>query len=205
MKYIDLNTWNRKAHYEHFIELFDPYFAVTIACDVTKAYNFSKENNISFFGKYLHDCMKAINEIDNLKLRIENNKIVEYDVIHASATIMRSDKTFGFSFIEFDNDLSVFLKNISSEKLRIENTTDLYPPKNGLNCIHCSAMPWLNFTGHKEPVSGKLDSVPKFAFSKVSNLKDTLNMNVSINVNHALVDGYHVGEFFEKFQKYLNL
>ena len=205
MKYIDLNTWKRKSHYEHFIKLLDPSFAVTIACDVTKAYKFSKENNISFFGKYLHDCMKAINDVDNLRLRIENNKIVEYPAIHASATIMRKDKTFGFSFIEFNNDLSTFIKNIAEEKQRIENTTDLYPPKNGLNCIHCSAMPWLNFTGHKEPFSGNLDSVPKIAFSKVSKIQETLNMNVSINANHALVDGYHIGEFYEKFQKYLNL
>jgi len=205
MKYIDLNTWNRKAQYEHFIKLLDPYFAVTVPCDVTKAYNFSKENNLSFFGKYMHDCMKAINDVDNLKLRIENDKIVEYPIIHASATIMRKDKTFGFSFIEYDPDLSIFIKNISNEKHRIENTADLYPPKNGIDCIHCSAMPWLNFTGHKEPFSGNLDSVPKIAFSKVSNVQETLNMNVSISVNHALVDGYHIGEFFERFQNYLNL
>ena len=30
-------------------------------------------------------------------------------------------------------------------------------------------------------------------------------MNVSISVNHALVDGYHVGEFSEKFQQFLNI
>ena len=184
MKYIDLNTWNRKAQYEHFIKLLDPYFAITVPCDVTKAYNFSKENNLSFFGKYLHDCMKAINDVDNLKLRIENNKIVEYPAIHASATIMRNDKTFGFSFIEFDSDLNTFIKNISNEKDRIENT---------------------NFTGHKEPISGNIESVPKIAFSKVTNIEEALNMNVSMSANHALVDGYHVGEFFEKFQNYLNL
>ena len=29
-------------------------------------------------------------------------------------------------------------------------------------------------------------------------------MPVSINVHHALMDGYHVGLFIEKFQKLLN-
>mgnify|MGYP001396738672 FL=1 len=29
-------------------------------------------------------------------------------------------------------------------------------------------------------------------------------MNVGINVNHALIDGYHVGQFAELFQKNLN-
>ncbi|GAA3655555.1 CatA-like O-acetyltransferase [Flavivirga jejuensis] len=169
MKVIDINTWNRKQHYEHFIGLKDPYFAVTIPFNVTKAYKFSKENHTSFFGKYLHDCMcmKAINNVDNFRYRIEEDHVVDYNIIHASATIMRSNKTFGFSFIEYHDDLNIFIKNIAVEKERIENTTDLYPPQNGLDCIHCSAMPWLYFSGQKEPVSGVLDSVPKIAFSKI--------------------------------------
>lgn len=205
MKIIDINTWNRKQHYDHFRGLKDPYFAVTIPFNVTKAYQFSKESNISFFAKYLHDCMKAINTVDNFRYRIEDENVIDFEIIHASATIMRTNKTFGFSFIEYHDDLNIFVENIKNEKERIENTTDLYPPQNGLNCIHCSAMPWFHFSGQKEPVSGVLDSIPKIAFSKVSEVNKELIMNISVNVNHALIDGYHVGLFSEKFQEYLNL
>jgi chloramphenicol O-acetyltransferase type A len=204
LKVIDLNTWHRKQLFEHFSKLDDPYFGVTIPFDVTNAYAFSRENQVSFFGRYLHDCMKAINSIEHFKYRIENDKVVEYDTIHASATIMRDDKTFGFSFITYHENLNIFLDHLESEKQRIMNTNDLYPPKNGLDCIHCSAMPWVNFSGHKEPVSGALESVPKLAFGKASKTKDKLIMNVAVNVNHALVDGYHVGLFSEKFQEHLN-
>lgn len=184
--------------------LSDPYFGVTIPFDVTKAYHFSKSNDISFFGKYLHDCMQAINAIENLKYRIIDNNVIAYETIHASATLMRSNKTFGFSFIEFNADLMVFLSNIENEKSRIESSENLYPPKNSLDCIHCSAMPWLNFSGHKEPVSGVVDSVPKLAFSKISKTNNKIMMNVAVSVNHALADGYHVALFADKFQYYLN-
>ncbi|NNC49468.1 MAG: chloramphenicol acetyltransferase [Flaviramulus sp.] len=204
MRTIDLNNWNRKQHFEHFIKLKDPYFAVTVPLNVTKAYKFSKENKISFFATYLHACMQAINEVDNFKYRILDDFIVEYKVIHTSPTIMRDDGTFGFSFIDYDKNLNKFIENVEAEKKRIKNSTNLFPPKNGLDCIHCSAMPWLNFSGHKEPVSGVIDSVPKLAFSKATNLGNELIMNVSINVNHALVDGSHVGDFVEKFQYNLN-
>lgn len=203
MKVLDINSWNRKQHYDHFSNLMDPYFAITVPFDVTKAYRFSKEKNISFFAKYLHDCMKAINEIPSLKLRIVDGNVVEFDTIHASATLMRGDNTFGFSFIDFHDDLGVFINNILLEKNRIKNSTALFPPKNGLNCIHCSAMPWFNFTGHKEPVSKQVDSVPKIAFSKVIETNNMMSMNVSISVNHALVDGYDIGLFSERFQYYL--
>lgn len=204
MKIIDINTWNRKEHYAHFSGLKDPYFAVTFPINVTKAYKYSKENNKSFFSKYLHDCMKAINKVDNFRYRIKDNQIIDYPIIHASATLMREDHTFGFSFIHFDEEFNVFSNNVMAEKLRIQQTTNLYPPENGLNCIHCSAMPWLHFSGHKEPVSGLVESVPKIAFSKVIELENEIIMNISVNVNHALVDGYHVSLFAEKFQNYLN-
>ena len=204
MEIFDIENWNRKQHYNHFSKLKDPYFGVTITVDVTKAYHFSKEKKISFFGRYLHDCMKAINDVDELKLRINNSVVEKHEVINASATIMRQDNTFGFSFINFDENLDVFLNNLENEKQRINSTTDLFPPVNGLDCIHCSALPWLSFSGHKEPVSGEIDSVPKLAFSKIVFNSDKIEMNVAINVNHALVDGYHVSLFAEKFQYYLN-
>jgi len=204
VRYIDLNTWNRKQHFNHFSGLVDSSFAVTVPFNVTKAYQFSKQNNISFFAKYLHDCMKAINAVENLRYRIIDNKIVAYDVIHASPTLMRADKTFGFSFIDFDDDLQVFIKNFEAEKKRIQNSTDLFPPKNSIDCIYCSAMPWLHFVAHKEPFSGENDSVPKVAFSKVERIDNALMMNVAINVNHALVDGYHVALFAKKFQENLD-
>lgn len=204
MKTIDINTWNRKQHYKHFSALSDPYFGITTAVDVSHAYDFAKKNTISFFGAYLHSCMKAINAVENLRYRIVEDQIINYDVIHASATIMRSDKTFGFSFIDYDEDLKIFLENIKSEKERIESNHELYPPKNGLDCIHCSAMPWLNFTGHKEPNSGLKESVPKLAFGKMYKTNNQKMMNVAISVNHALADGYHVGLFVEAFQDYLN-
>ncbi|TXE16379.1 chloramphenicol acetyltransferase [Psychroserpens burtonensis] len=205
MEVIDINTWKRKQHYDHFRTLKDPYFGISFPVDVSKAYDFAKTHDVSFFGKYMHDCMKAINDVDELKLRIKDNQVVKYETINVSATLMRSDLTFGFSYIEFDKELDKFLEHIISEKNRIETTGALFPLRNDLECIHCSAMPWVNFSGHKEPISGHEDSIPKLAFSKaVKDFEGRLMMNVSINVNHALVDGYHVGLFAEKFQHYLN-
>ena len=204
MEIINIETWNRKQHYEHFSAMKDPFFGITVPFEVSKAYQFSKAENISFFGKYLHDCMRAINAVDALKLRIENSNVLKYNVIHASPTIIRLDKTFGFSFVKFHEDLSIFLKNLEIEKNRVWNTNDLYPPTNSLDCIHCSAMPWVSFTGHKEPISGEIDSIPKLAFSKMVTKNEESIMNVSIRANHALVDGYDIGLFVEKFQYYLN-
>ncbi|WP_405606036.1 CatA-like O-acetyltransferase [Polaribacter sp. Asnod1-A03] len=205
MKYLDIENWNRKQHFNHFKNLEDPYFALTVNVDVTKLYNESKTSKYSFFVLYLHACLKALNTIENFKYRIKDDKIAICDVIHASATIARKDHTFGFSFIYFSEDINEFNQNFLNEKERILNSTDLFPPINSDDCIYCSALPWLSFTSQKEPNSGvKNESVPKFSFGKTFTENNIIKMPVAIAVNHALVDGYHIGLFFEEFKKQLD-
>ena len=205
MKELDLENWNRKEHFNFFKQFTDAYFAITVEVEVTKAYSYSKQHQISFFALYLHACMKAINSIENFKYRIKNDKVIIHDVIHASPTILRKDTTFGFSFIHYHEDFKIFNANFVAEKERILNSTNLFPEQNTDDCIYCSAMPWLNFSGHKEPLFGTVkESVPKLAFGKFVKKENRLLMPVSIAVNHALVDGYHVGLFVEAFQEFLN-
>lgn len=204
MKKLNVHTWNRKKHFDFFNTFQDPFFAVTAPVDVTKAYHFATASGNSFFAVYLHDCMKAVNAIEPFRYRIENeNEVIIHETIHASATIMRPNKTFGFSFIDYNIDFELFKQNIKAEKDRIINSDDLFPPKNSEDCVFCSALPWVRFTGHKEPFHGKKESVPRIAFSKMEEINEKKILSVSISVNHALMDGYHVGQFTEKFQEYL--
>ena len=204
MKYLDINTWNRKQHFEHFSKFVDPYFGVVVDVDVTNTYLFSKKTTIPFFALYLHACMKAINSVENLKYRIIDDKIVIHELIHASATIFREDTTFGFTFIDYSEDFTTFYKKFQIEKERVLNSNDLFAPVNTKDCIYCSALPWVPFSAHKEPVSGLSESVPMVAYGKFVEKGSKLMMPVSVKVNHALVDGYHIGEFFKKFQIELN-
>ncbi|OCK42811.1 chloramphenicol acetyltransferase [Tenacibaculum soleae] len=205
MKYLDIEKWNRKQHFNHFKNLADPTFGIVADVDVSKCYQSAKENKQSFFVRYLHACMMAINAIENFKYRIEDDKIAIYETVNASATIARLDNTFGFSYIDFSNNFEEFSLNFKNEKARILNSTDLFPPKYSLGCIHCSALPWVSFTAHKEPYSGnKNDSVPQLSFGKIKVESGKKIMPVAINVNHALVDGFHIGQFFDKFQAQLD-
>jgi chloramphenicol O-acetyltransferase type A len=204
MKYLDIETWNRKQHFEHFNRFLDPYFGVVNDVDVTAVYQHSRETGTSFFALYLFACMKAVNTVENLKYRIRDDKVIIHDVIHASATIAREDHTFGCSFIEFSDDFTMFNANLQKEKVRILSSTDLFPDRNSDDCIHCSSIPWVNFSGHKEPLLGIKDSVPKLAYGQISEKENRFMMPVAIAVNHALADGYHIGQFFDKYQEELD-
>ncbi len=202
---LNLDTWNRKEHFLFFKQMEEPFFGITTTIDCTKAYQKSKELGVSFFAFYLHKTMVAVNSIEPFRYRIIDDDIYIFDKIDASATILREDKTFGFSLIEFDNDLSVFFEIVQKEIARIQTTSGLFTREFSENLIHFSALPWVNFTSFSHARSFTWpDSCPKISFGKMMEENGKKTMSMSVHVHHGLIDGIVVGEFLDCFEKLMN-
>ena len=60
-KIIDIATWNRKEHFEHFSAFDDPFFGVTVHVDCTRSYQEAKAQRrllFSFTITSYHHCRK---------------------------------------------------------------------------------------------------------------------------------------------------
>jgi chloramphenicol O-acetyltransferase type A len=205
---LDIENWPRKEHFLFFKQFEEPFFGLTVEIDCTKAYATAKELGTSFFVFYLHKTLVAVNTIESFRYRINDDAIYIYDTVDVSATIMREDNTFGFSLIEYSPDFGYFASNAFIEIERIQTTTGLFTRDFPLdNLIHFSAVPWVNFTSLSHSRSYTFpDSCPKISFGKMmvaDNGKKTMSM--SIHVHHGLMDGFHVGQFVDYFQKLMNL
>ncbi len=204
---LDLENWNRKEHFLFFKQMDEPFFGLTVEIDCTKAYASAKQLRTSFFVYYLHKTILAVNSIESFRYRIIDDAIYIYDTIDVSATIMREDKTFGFSLIEYSNDFEVFETNTFQEMERIQNTLGLFTREfKEINVIHFSAVPWVNFTSLSHARSSTFpDSCPKISFGKMTIDGDgKRTMSMSIHAHHGLMDGYHVGQFVDCFQELMN-
>ena len=202
---IDLNNWNRKGHLEFFSAFQEPFFGITTTIDCTIAYEKAKAMQISFFVYYLHKTLAAVNQVENFRYRIEGEDVFLYDEIDASATIMREDKTFGFSFMKFNEDIHEFNTIVQKEIERIQTTTGILTREYSENIIHFSAVPWINFTSLTHSRNFKIeDSCPKISFGKVVEENGKKIMSLAVLAHHGLVDGYHMGLFVEEFQNLMN-
>ncbi|MGB5393781.1 MAG: CatA-like O-acetyltransferase, partial [Lutimonas sp.] len=68
-----------------------------------------------------------------------------------------------------------------------------------------SSLPWLNFSSFSHARSYSFpDSCPKISFGQMYEKNGEKFMPVSIHVHHALMDGYEVGIFVDKFQNLMN-
>lgn len=205
-KELDITTWNRKEHFEFFSKFEEPFFGTTVQFDCTKAYAKAKELGVSFFAYYLHKTLVAVNNTENFRYRIQDGKVFIYDKINVSSTILRDDKTFGFSEVEYDADLHQFIENYNNEANRVKNLPGLITKSEySENIVHFSAVPWINFTSISHSRSFTFpDSCPKFSFGKMIEENGKKWIPFSVHVHHGLVDGYHLGLFFEEFERLMN-
>lgn len=202
---IDIYNWNRKEHFLFFSKFEEPFFGVTVKIHCTTAYKKAKEKGISFFLYYLYRALKAANEIENFRYRIIENQPYDFAIVNASPTINRPDGTFGFAYMDYFEDEKQFYEKALREIENVKSTNSLLPAVSSENVIHFSAIPWLDFTSisHARSFSHP-DSCPKISFGKMTEYNGVKEIPVSIHGHHALMDGYHVGLFVDKFQDLLN-
>jgi len=202
---LDIENWDRREHFYFFKQMQEPFFGVTVPIDCTKAYSKSRELNISFFVYYLHKTLAAVNNTLAFRYRIINDEVYIFDRIDASATILREDKTFGFSLMEYAEDMYEFTEITKKEIARIQQTKGLITREFEINLIHFSALPWVNFTSYSHARSFSFpDSCPKISFGKMTEENGKKTMQMSVHVHHALIDGYDVGLFIEHFEDLMN-
>ncbi len=206
MKTIDISTWKRKEHFDYFCSLDDPYWSITTELDCTETYKLARSSNSSFFLHYLHRTLKAASKVEELRLRIVDNQVVCYEILHASATVLREDETFGCCFIEFMDDFADFAANARAEIAKTLQTSGMCLENDyKLNQIHVSSIPWCNFSALTYAKALKpQDSVPKITFGKLQTNNEKTSFAVSMQVHHGLVDGLHVARFLQHLQELLN-
>jgi len=101
--------------------------------------------------------------------------------------------------------MAEFMKHARLEVERVKAERGLKFPVSGENIIHYSTIPWADFTSVNH--ARRLDigrSIPKITFGKVTRDGTKSWMPVDVHANHAVMDGFHVSKFIERFQELLN-
>jgi chloramphenicol O-acetyltransferase type A len=204
-KVFDIENWKRKDLFHFFRTYDDPFTGVTTTLDVTKLHTYCKQGDHSFFLASLYFLTQAMNQVEEFKLRILDGQVVLYDRIDCGSTILHDDETFSFCYFEMKDHFVDFER---SGKVSIENQLQkkkLEPREDELGVIHCTVIPWTSFTSikHARRMDNE-DSIPKVALGKYYTEGSIIVMPISIEVNHALLDGVHVGKFLNLLQETLH-
>ena len=201
---IDVETWERRASFNHFKNFTEPYHGVCLRVDCTATYRYAKQHHLSVFLSLLHRSLVAAHQIENFRTRIVDGVVWRYKQINGGSAVGRANGTIGFGHYQFYARIDEFVRKASMEVERVRQRDDMerYPEA---NLIRYSVLPWFDFTSisHARDFSHE-DSAPRITFGKITEAGGRCTMPVSIHVHHALVDGLHVAQFVEKFQHFLD-
>jgi chloramphenicol O-acetyltransferase type A len=206
MHYINLETWERKAMFDFFSNYDLPRFNLTFDLDVTQFVNLVKQKKQSFYLSFMHLVVLEMNSIANFQYRINDQSVFIHTIDHVSFTdMMTNGKQFKMVTCEFFNDRETFIKSAKKASFKQGDTFFVPTSETILTTVYVTSFPWGKFLGFTHATKlGPKDSVPRVSWSQFVDVGHKKILTISIEVHHALVDGYHVGLLLKQIQDALN-
>ena len=202
MRYIDLDTYPRRSHYEYFKSLAYPYVGMTANVDVTRLLAAAKLRGASSFLLCLYAAARAANSVPELRQRMVGDRIAEFDHCNTAHTVAMEDGTFVNCHTDSTVTLEEFLQKGEMWQQEAKNHPGFVSTEEDeTSLIFVSCTPWVSFTHVIQPVPIPADSNPRIVFGKYFREGEQTKMPLSIQCNHALVDGRHIGLFYQRFQE----
>lgn len=210
MKEINLLNSDRLKTYEWFKKFSNGTYSMNVRMDVSKLVKHTKKNNESFFIDLLYIVLKGLNSIDEMRMRLVNDKPVIFDDINPAFTVMTKVGTFENVRYKNNNNFKEFYKisskNIEIAKEQKEIKKDNYNPKNCYDEYYITCLPWVDFTEFNHPIPDDISSqcIPRICWGKYVEKDGKYELTLNITVSHIFVDGYPLSSAFNKIQEYLN-
>lgn len=203
MRTIDLMTWPRQEHF-HIFRGFDiPHFNMCVNVHINEFYAYIKRHALSFNLSIVYILARTANAIPEFRYRIRGEEVVEHDVVHPSATVMGERDVFSFCGLEYFERYPDFVAGSVAKIEQVKENPRLADEDQGRDdWLFMTSIPWVSFTSFMHPLKFPVDSVPRFAWGKFFEDGDTLKMPLSVQAHHALMDGLHMGRYFELAQEY---
>ncbi|RCX13889.1 chloramphenicol O-acetyltransferase type A [Anaerobacterium chartisolvens] len=205
MKYVDMEKSPRRNTYNLFRQMDYPHCSLCANVDVTRLYEYSKRCNLSFFKAMLYIAAKTANDIKEFRFRIQGEKVVEYEVVHPSYVLLTKEDAFNFCTVEFENNFMQFYKDAVLKAEELQGNIDWGDEPDRDDLLYITCIPWVSFMSILHPVNmNPVDSIPRIAWGKYFDEGESKKMPLGVQAHHSLVDGLHIGKYYNAIQQYLD-
>ena len=202
MKRIDMATYPRREHFNHFVGMAYPYVGVTVAVDVTDLLARCREKGYSFYLMVLHAVALAADEVPEFRRRIEGDGIVEYDTCPTSHTELKPDGTYAYCTLHHHMPLADYLAKAEAARAAARENGSIEEEDDVQSMYFISTLPWLHYTQLVQPVAYGEESNSRITWGKYQpDAAGRMMMPLSVLVHHALADGLHIAQFYEAFDR----
>ncbi|MBP3889085.1 MAG: chloramphenicol acetyltransferase CAT [Cellulosilyticum sp.] len=201
---IDMENWERKECFNHFMTVAKSTYSLTVNMDITYLMTFIKQHNLRLYPTFTWIITRALNQHVEFKTCYDlNHQLGYYDEISPCYSIL-DDQTkimdsmttpYDQNFKNFYIQMTTDLDNYKTSK----HKTDFLP-----NFFLVSCLPWLSYTSFDVNNQSDYDFLlPMVTWGKYFEQQDKILMPLTLQVHHAVCDGYHCSLFYKDVETVL--
>lgn len=190
-----------------FINFLSSRYTMSARVNVENLWIKSKEQDLSFFVMSLGALMNALNDIPQMRRRIIDGKVIEFESLDAVCPIMDKEETvFKEIRIEgpqrFYNILKWHDYVVDYQLNVLEGVDKAFDvdtmERDKINVANFSCIPWVDFDSITNATAAGNAIQPLITWGKVN---ENYEMTVSITVSHIFVNGLELAKFYKNAQE----
>ncbi|MFB6496406.1 type A chloramphenicol O-acetyltransferase [Bacillus haynesii] len=201
---IDLDTWYRKTYFDHYMKDAKCSFSITANVNVTNLLAVLKKKKIKLYPAFIYIVSRVIHSRPEFRTTFDDKGQLGYwEQMHPCYTVFhQDDQTFSALWTEYSDDFSQFYRQYLLDAERFGDKRGLWA-KPGIppNTFSVSSIPWVSFTNFNLNLDNSEHLLPMITNGKYFSEGGETFLPVSLQVHHAVCDGYHAGAFMNELER----
>lgn len=201
---IDLDTWSRKPYFDHYVNNVRCTYSMTANIDITRLLEAIKKKGIKLYPALIHMITAVVNRHREFRTCLDaRNRLGYWDSMSPSFTIFHDDdKTFSSVWTPYCEDYKEFYRRYLDDMEKYGSVKQFAAKTNEPpNTFPVSSIPWVSFTGFNLNVYTEgTYFLPIFTMGKYFKQDEKILLPLSVQLHHAVCDGYHAGLMFNELQ-----
>lgn len=203
---IDLNEWSRGKLFKNYIDNMRIVMSLTVDIDVTRLIEYTKINDLKFYPSMIWIVSKIVNSHDEFKYSWDTDgNLIKWDFISPSyADFHKEDENFTKLVTVYSDNLFEFHNRYMNDKEKYKNKR-AFVENQPLNFFDVSCLPWVRYKHFDVHVFDEgIFLAPVITWGKFELENGKYLMPLTMNIHHAVADGYHLSRFFVEVQELID-
>lgn len=204
---VEPDTWERGPVFRHFIDDLRCVMSLTVDLEISRFLKRLSASGFRFYPAMIWAVSNVLNAHAEFRYGWDDQgRLVLWDRIEPYYAHFHPDReTFAKLVTPFSSDLETFHRRFLEDRTRYAaldhfDLTDVPP-----NTFDVSCLPWVRYRSFDMHI---FDSgtylAPVVTWGKYEREGDRTILPVSLNIHHAVADGFHLSRFFLELQELLD-
>ena len=205
---IDLATWPRREHFEHYRHVVPCTYAMTVELDVTEFVDVLRRSARRTYVAQVWALAHVVNRHVEFRLCVtEDGEPAAWSTVHPSFTVLNPEReTFANVWTPYDPDFATFHDAAAALLTEHRTATTLFPQgPRPANTFDVSSLPWVSFTAFDLHIrTGWGHLAPIFTLGRHHERDGRVLLPLAVQVHHAAADGFHTARLVQEVQSLLS-